>query len=93
MNKKVKEPLFNSSLINMILGIAILVMMLVLIFQGSKVKFLEMIIFALAAAMNFVSATNCFMQQRIARGNMYATLCAVFLIVAVFFAVRYFIFV
>lgn len=93
MNKKAKEPFLVSRIVNMFLGNLTLVLLLVMLFKESGKEVLEILIFALAAVINFISAIICFMQQRMVRGNIYAMICAVFLIVAVFFAVRYFVFV
>lgn len=93
MNKKVKEPFFLSRVLNMILGIIILALIIVVIMKDTGTEIYEMLIFALAAAENFIAATICFLQQKMVRGNMFAVFCAVFLIVAIFLAVRYFVFV
>lgn len=93
MNKKAKEPFFVSHVISLVLGVIVLGMIvaMLLIEQGTEIY--ETLIFSLAAGINFISAVRCFSQQRMVRGNMYAVICAVFLIVAVFLAVHYFIFV
>ena len=93
MNKKAKEPFFVSHVISMLLGVAVLVMVILLLIKDQGREIYETLIFALAAVINFISAVRCFIQQRMVRGNMYAIICTVFLIVAVFWAVRYFIFV
>lgn len=93
MSKKVKEPFFVSHVISLILGVMILVMVAALLIMDQGTELYETLIFAMAAVINFLSAMKCFIQQRIVRGNMYAVICAVFLIVAIFLAVRYFVFV
>lgn len=93
MNKKAKEPFFVSHVISMLMGVAALILMIAVLIMERGTEIYEIMIFALAAGINFISAVRCFLQQRMVRGNMYAIICAVFLIVAVFFAVRYFIFV
>lgn len=93
MNKKAKEPFFASRMVSMILGIAVLALMIMILVMDGGTEIFEMLVFALAAVINFISSMICFIQQRMVRGNMYAIICAVFLIVAVFLAVRYFIFV
>lgn len=93
MNKKAKEPFFISHVISMVLGIIVLGMIIAMLIMDQGTEIYETLIFALAAGINFISAVKCFSQQRMVRGNMYAVICAVFLIVAVFFSVRYFIFV
>ena len=52
-----------------------------------------MLIFTLAAVENFIGATISFSEQKRVRGNVYAIVCALFLIIALILAVRYFVFV
>lgn len=93
MNKKTKEPFFISHVISTALGVGVLGLIITVLIKDQGTAIYETLIFALAAVINFISAVRCFIQQRMVRGNMYAMICAVFLIVAVFLAVRYFIFV
>ena len=93
MNKKVREPFFISHVISMLLGVIVLVMIVAVLIMDQGTEIYETLIFVLAAVINFISAVKCFIQQRMVRGNMYAIICAVFLIIGVFLAVRYFIFV
>ena len=93
MNKKVREPFFTTRTINLILGIIILVLMaLVLLNIGNREVF-KMMIFTLAAVENFIGATISFSEQKRVRANVYAIVCALFLIIALILAVRYFVFV
>ena len=93
MNKKAKEPFFVSHVISTVLSVGVLGLIITVLAKEEGTALYETLIFALAAIINFISAVRCFIQQRMVRGNMYAMICAVFLIVAVFWAVRYFIFV
>lgn len=88
MNKKVKEPFFWSRLLNMILGIAILGLITAMFFLDGGTEICEILIFALAAAANFIAAMICFVRMKKIRGNIYAVLCTVFLLLAVFLTVR-----
>lgn len=93
MNKKVKEPFFITRAINLILGIIILVLMVLVMLNIEGRKIFEMLIFALAAVENFIGATISFSEHKRVRGNVYAIVCALFLIIALILAVRYFVFV
>ena len=93
MNKKVKEPFFITRIVNFLLGIAILVLIILLMLNVTGREIFEMLIFALAAVENFIGATISFSEQKRVRGNIYAIVCAVFLIIALILAVRYFVFV
>ena len=93
MNKKAKEPFLAARIVSMLLGIAALIMVIAVLIMDGGTELYEILIFALAAIVNFISSTICFIQQRMFRGNLYAIICAVFLIVAVFLAVSYFVFV
>ena len=92
MEKKVKEPYLLGRFINLILGVVVLGLMIARIIIGSGAKVCEMLIFAFAAVMNFIGATIAFSQQKRARGNVYAAICACFLIVALILALFYFVF-
>lgn len=93
MNKKAKEPFFVSHVISMLLGIIAFAMVIVVLVKDQGTEIYETLIFALGAVINFISAVKCFIQQRMVRGNMYAVICAIFLIVTVILAVKNFIFV
>ena len=93
MNKKVKEPFFVSRLISMIIGLIILGLLVVVLVKDGSTRIYEMIIFALAAVENFIASVICFVRQMNVRGNMYAVICAVFMIVALVYGARCFIFV
>ena len=89
MNKKVKEPFFFARTINMVLGFIILLLILLVIYKDSNTAFFQMMIFALAAVMNFIAATVNFSEQKKLRGNIYAIICAVFLIAAVVMSIGF----
>lgn len=93
MNKQVKEPFLLARAFNLFLGIVILALIVVRMVAQNNGQIYEMIIFALAAVENFIGATISFSQQKKVRGNIYAIICTIFLIVALFLAVRYFVFV
>ena len=93
MNKKVKEPFLASRLLSMLIGLVILGLLVTVIIKDGNTAIYEMAIFALAAVENFISAMICLMRQKMVRGNMYAVICAVFLIVAIVYAARCFLFV
>ena len=89
MNKKVKEPFFVARTINMVLGFIILLLILLVIYKDSNTAFFQMMIFALAAVMNFIAATVNFSEQKKLRGNIYAIICAVFLVAAVVMSIGF----
>lgn len=93
MNKQVKEPFLITRALNLILGIGILALFVARIVMDSGEEIFEMLIFALAAVENFIGATISFSQHKKVRGNIYAIICALFLIAALILAVRYFVFV
>ena len=93
MDRRLREPFMVARAVNLILGIIILVLMaLVLLNIGNREVF-KMMIFTLAAVENFIGATISFSEQKRVRGNVYAIVCALFLIIALILAVRYFVFV
>ena len=91
MSKQVKEPFLGTRMVNFLLGITILSLIIVNMVQNDGTDLLEAIIFALAAIENFIGATISFSEQKKVRGNVYAIVCALFLIVALILAVRYFV--
>lgn len=93
MNKKVKEPFFITRIVNFLIGIAVLVLIILVMMNVTGREIFEMLIFALAAVENFIGATISFSEHKRVRGNIYAIVCAVFLIIALILAVRYFVFV
>ena len=93
MKRGLREPFFITRAINFILGVIILALMLVVLIKKSGTEIFEIIIFALAAIENFIGATISFSEKKKVRGNVYAIVCAVFLIVALILAMRYFVFV
>ncbi|MBR4139506.1 MAG: hypothetical protein IKT88_06060 [Lachnospiraceae bacterium] len=93
MNRKVREPFLLTRMLNFLLGIIILALIVVVVVKDSNTEVFQMLIFALAAVENFIGATISFSEKKRVRGNVYAIVCAVFLIVALIIAVRYFVFV
>ena len=93
MKHGLREPFFITRAINFVLGIVILALILVVLIKKSGTEIFEMIIFALAAIENFIGATISFSERKRVRGNVYAIVCAVFLIIALILAMRYFVFV
>ena len=83
MNKKAKEPFFAARAINMVLGFIILLLILLVIYKDSDTEIFQIMIFALTAVMNFIAATINFSEKKKLRGNVYAFISAVFLIVAI----------
>lgn len=90
MSKKVKEPFSAVRMINLVLGFIILTLIFVILTKSGDTKIYEMIVFALAAIENFIAATVGFSEKKKMRGNAYAIIGAVFLIVALVTAVQYF---
>ena len=93
MKRGLREPFFITRAINFILGVIILALMLVVLIKKSGTEIFEILIFALAAIENFIGATISFSEKKRVRGNVYAIVCAVFLIVALILAMGYFVFV
>lgn len=93
MKRGLREPFFITRAINFVLGVIILALMLVVLIKKSGTEIFEIIIFALAAVENFIGATISFSEKKKVRGNVYAIVCAVFLIVALILAMSYFVFV
>lgn len=93
MNRRLREPFYITRMINLLLGLVILALMVVVIFKDSGTEVFKMIIFVLAAIENFIGATISFAEKKKVRGNVYAIVCAVFLIIALILAMRYFVFV
>ncbi len=93
MNRNVKEPFFLARMMNFLLGIVILVMLVVMVVKKEGTEVFQMTIFALAAVENFIGATISFSEQKKVRGNVYAIVCALFLVIALILSVRYFVLV
>jgi uncharacterized membrane protein AbrB (regulator of aidB expression) len=93
MKHKVREPFFLLRAFNFLLGIVILAMILAVIFLEWNTQVFEMLIFVLAAVMNFIGATISFSESKKLRGNIYAMVCAVFLVIALILAMGYFVFI
>ena len=93
MNQKVRDPFFITRTCNLFLGLIILALLVVVLVKDSGTEVFEMLIFTLAAIENFIGATISFSEKKKMRGNIYAIVCALFLIIALILAVRYFVFV
>ena len=93
MKRGLREPFFMTRAVNFLLGVTILALILVVAIKRSGTEIFEMIIFVLAAIENFIGATISFSEKKRVRGNVYAIVCAVFLIIALILAMRYFVFV
>ena len=93
MSQKVREPFIITRTVNFVLGLIILALMVVVLVKKTDTEIFEMLIFVLAAIENFIGATISFSEKKRVRGNVYAIVCAVFLIVALILAMRYFVFV
>ena len=93
MSKKVKEPFLGTRTVNFIIGLVILALVVVVLVKREGTEIYEIILFALAAIENFIGAIVSFLEQKKVRGNIYAIVCALFLIVALILAVRYFVIV
>ena len=89
MNKKVKEPFLAARTINMILGFLVLLLILLVIYKDSDTQFFEVLVYVLAAIVNFIAATINFSEKKKLRGNLYAVACAVFIIAAIITLVRF----
>lgn len=89
--KNVKEPLQGTRLINLILGFVILGLVLIVVTKDGGTEIYETLIFALASVENFIAALVSFSEQRKVRGNVYAVVCTLCLIISLVLAVRYFV--
>lgn len=90
MNKKVKEPFQTVRAVNLVLGLVILFLVAVVVFQKDNSRICELFIFALAALENFIGATVSFSTHKKVRGNVYAIVGTAFLIMALIMAVQCF---
>ena len=93
MNQKVREPFIITRIVNLILGLIILALIVVVLVKKTDTEILKMLIFVLAAVENFIGATISFSESKRVRGNVYAIVCAIFLIIALILAMSYFVFV
>ena len=92
-HKRVREPFFFTRAFNLLLGIVILVLIVLVHIKKTGTEIFEMLIFTFAAIENFIGAVISFSEKKKMRGNVYAVVCAVFLIIALIIAMRYFVFV
>ena len=93
MSQKVREPFIITRIVNLILGLIILALIVVVLVKKTDTEIFKMLIFVLAAVENFIGATISFSESKRVRGNVYAIVCAVFLIIALIIAMSYFVFV
>ncbi len=91
MNSKTREPHLYTRILNLVLGVIILILMALVFFQDTGTEKFEILIFFLAAIENFIGATVSFSERKKVRGNVYAIVSALFLIIALILAVRYFV--
>lgn len=66
-------------------------LVLIVVTKDGGTQIYETLIFALAAVENFIAAIVSFSEQRKMRGNVYAVVCALCLIITMVLAVRYFV--
>ena len=93
MSKKVKEPFLGARTINFLIGIVILALVVLILAKREGTEIYQTILFGLAAVENFIGAIISLSEQKKVRGHIYAIVCALFLVVALILAVRYFVFV
>ena len=92
-NKKVREPFFGARVANTVLGLVILALLILILFQEGGNWVMEAVVFLLVAIENFIVATIKFSEQKKIRGNVYAVLCAIFALTAILKAGYHWIFV
>lgn len=90
MKQKDKEASFGLRILNFFLGLTILFLLFLRLFVSEERMVFEIMIFALAAIENFVGATLSFSAQKWVRGNIYAIVSVLFLIMALILGVSYF---
>lgn len=90
MKQKDKETSFGLRILNFFLGLTILFLLFLRLFVNEERRVFEIMIFALAAIENFVGATLSFSAQNWIRGNIYAIVSVLFLIMALILGVSYF---
>lgn len=93
MKRRLREPFFITRAINFLLDIVILALVLAVVIIKGNTEVFEILIFLLASIENFIGATISFSEKKRVRGNAYAIVCAVFFVVALILAMRYFVFV
>lgn len=91
MNPKTREPYLYTRILNLVLGLIIIGLLIPVFVKDTGTEVYEMLIFLLAAIENFIGATVSFSESKKVRGNVYAIVSALFLIVALILAVRYYI--
>lgn len=78
-----KDQYYLAKMVNMILGVLILGLILLSFIKKDQQEIYYLLIFALAAVENFVAATMSFAEKKSGRGNLYAVIGGVFLVVAI----------
>lgn len=90
MKQKDKETSYGLRILNFFLGLTILLLLFLRIFAEEEREVFEIMIFALAAIENFVGATLSISSHNWIRGNLYAVISVLFLIMAMILGVSYF---
>ena len=88
-----REPRRVGALGTVITVLLILALIVVVLVKKTDTEIFKMLIFVLAAVENFIGATISFSESKRVRGNVYAIVCAIFLIIALILAMSYFVFV
>lgn len=90
MKRKDKEASYGLRILNFFLGLTILLLFFLRLFVNEGRTVFEIVIFALAAIENFVGATLSLSVHNWIRGNIYAIVSVLFLIMAAVLAAGYF---
>lgn len=90
MKRKDKEASFGLRILNFLLGLTILFLLFLRLFVNEERMLFEILIFVLAAIENFVGATLSFSVNNRIRGNIYAIVSVLFLIMALILGAGYF---
>lgn len=90
MKRKDKEASYGLRILNFFLGLTILLLLFLRLFVNEERMVFEIVIFALAAIENFVGATLSLSAHNWIRGNIYAIVSVLFLIMASVLAAGYF---
>lgn len=90
MKRKDKEASYGLRILNFFLGLTILLLLFLRLFVNEERTVFEIVIFALAAIENFVGATLSLSAHNWIRGNIYAIVSVLFLIMASVLAAGYF---
>lgn len=90
MKQKDKEASFSLRILNFFLGLTILLLLFLRLFAEEERAVFEIVTFALAAIENFVGATLSISAHNWIRGNLYAMISVLFLIMALILGAGYF---